>query len=311
MGQRLGVIKGVVIGLLVAALTGCSSAGDPGSSMVVAPDGASSAAPTTVAPISTSPPTTVSTTSTSVAVSTMTEPVRTGSAPPAWLGTRELPLRPGETNGIAQPTPVEFVDRQLWTEDVLTPPGDEVFVSSVTTPPPPDVIARSTWREQCPVALADLSYAQVSFVGFDGLFHTGEFILHREITPDVVEIFRELHAIGFPIEEMRVTTQEAVDAHPTGDSNNTSSFVCRPAVNSGNWSRHAHGGAIDINPFHNPYVLGDLVLPELASAYLDRDRDVPGMITPEVEELFATIGWGWGGDWNSASDWMHFSDTGG
>jgi len=250
MGQRLGVIKGVVIGLLVAALTGCSSAGDPGSSMVVAPDGASSAAPTTVAPISTSPPTTVSTTSTSVAVSTMTEPVRTGSAPPAWLGTRELPLRPGETNGIAQPTPVEFVDRQLWTEDVLTP-------------------------------------------------------------PDVVEIFRELHAIGFPIEEMRVTTQEAVDAHPTGDSNNTSSFVCRPAVNSGNWSRHAHGGAIDINPFHNPYVLGDLVLPELASAYLDRDRDVPGMITPEVEELFATIGWGWGGDWNSASDWMHFSDTGG
>ena len=307
MAQHLGVIKVVVTGLLAfAALIGCSSASDPGGSAVAAP-----ATTTTTSTSTSTTTTTTTTTTTSVAVSTTTEPVRTGSAPPAWLGTRELPLRSGETNGIAQPTPAEFVDRQLWTEDVLPPPSNDVFVSSVTTPPPPDVVARSTWREECPVAREDLSYAQVSFVGFDGLFHTGEFILHREITPDVVEIFRELHAMEFPIEEMRVTTQEAVDAHPTGDSNNTSSFVCRPAVNSGNWSRHAHGGAIDINPFHNPYVKGDLVLPELASAYLDRDRDVPGMITPEVEALFATIGWGWGGDWSSASDWMHFSDTGG
>ncbi len=115
----------------------------------------------------------------------------------------------------------------------------------------------------------------------------------------------------FPIEEMHVTTQEAMDAPPTGDSNNTSSFVCRPAVNSGMWSRHAHGGAIDINPFHNPYVKGDLVIPELASAYLDRERELPGMITSEIEVLFAGIDWGWGGNWNSSSDWMHFSDTGG
>ena len=223
----------------------------------------------------------------------------------------ELELRPGEDNGISQPTPPELLDRQLWTTDVLPAPVDDSFVSNITTPPPNDVVARSSWRADCPVPLKDLSYVQVSFVGFDGLFHTGELIVHKDFAEGVVEIFDVVHEMRFPIEEMRVTTQEAVDAHPTGDSNNTSSFVCRPAVNSGAWSRHAHGGAIDINPFHNPYVKGDLVIPELATAYLDRERDVPGMITAEIEAMFSELGWGWGGDWSSASDWMHFSDTGG
>ena len=237
-------------------------------------------------------------------------PPRLGEPRPVWLGTNELPLRAGEDNGVVQPTPVELTDRQLWTDDVLPPPPDDTFVSSVVSPPPADVVARSTWNSDCPVQLDELTYAQVSFFGFDGWFHTGEFIVRNEFADGVVDIFAELHEMRFPIEQMVVTTQEALDAHPTGDSNNTSSFVCRPAVNSSNWSRHALGGAIDINPFHNPYRKDDLVLPELASAYLDRDRDVPGMVSPEVVELFADIGWGWGGNWRSVDDWMHFSDTG-
>jgi len=236
---------------------------------------------------------------------------RLGTAPPDWLGTRLLPLRPGETNGIAEATPTELVDRRLWTTDVLPAPVDDTFVSEITSPPPDDVLARSTWRDGCPVPVTELAYAQVSFVGFDGRFHTGEFITRVGHVDGLVEVFAELHAMRFPIEEMVVTTQEAVDAHPTGDSNNTSSFVCRPAVNSGSWSRHALGGAIDINPFQNPYVKGDLVIPELASAYLERVDERVGMVTPPVVELFAQMGWSWGGNWNSAKDWMHFSDTGG
>ena len=69
-------------------------------------------------------------------------------------------------------------------------------------------------------------------------------------------------------------------------------------------------GAIDLNPFHNPYVNGDVVLPELASSYLDRDNVRPGMITAEVVAIFTDIGWGWGGQWRSIKDWMHFSDNG-
>lgn len=236
---------------------------------------------------------------------------RTGRAAPEWLGTRDLPLRPGETNGVAQPTPAELLDRQFWSVEVLAPPVDDVFVSAIVSPPPAQVLARSTFRDDCPVAADEIAYATVSFLGFDGRFHTGEFITRVGHVEALVGVFASLHEMRFPIEQMQVTTQEAVDAHPTGDSNNTSSFVCRPAVNSASWSRHALGGAIDINPFHNPYVKGGLVIPELATAYLDRTDLRVGMVTPEVIELFANIGWGWGGNWNSASDWMHFSDTGG
>jgi hypothetical protein len=59
-------------------------------------------------------------------------------------------------------------------------------------------------------------------------------------------------------------------------------------------------------------VKGDLVLPELASAYLDRSRTAPGIIRPGdvVTRAFASIGWGWGGDWHSLKDYEHFSRNG-
>jgi hypothetical protein len=128
----------------------------------------------------------------------------------------------------------------------------------------------------------------------------------------VVEVFSKLFEAGYPIEQMRVVRLEEVDDHPTGDWNETTSFVCRPAVGSSNWSQHAFGLAIDVNPFHNPYLRGDLVIPELASAYTDRSDVRVGMIFDDdvVVEAFADIGWTWGGDWNSLKDWMHFSKTG-
>ncbi|WP_229022942.1 M15 family metallopeptidase [Actinomarinicola tropica] len=66
-----------------------------------------------------------------------------------------------------------------------------------------------------------------------------------------------------------------------------------------------------MNPFQNPYVRGDVVLPERASAYLDRDWHRPGMIQPGdvVTRSFAAIGWTWAGEWSSP-DLMHFTATG-
>ncbi len=54
------------------------------------------------------------------------------------------------------------------------------------------------------------------------------------------------------------------------------------------------------------------MLPELASAYLDRADVRPGMIVSRdvVNGAFAAIGWGWGGHWRSLKDWMHFSQNG-
>jgi hypothetical protein len=231
-------------------------------------------------------------------------------ARPDWLGTRLLPLRPDEF-GEVQPTPPELQDRQLETLDLLPPPEGSEFASSIG-PIPSDVLARSSWVPACPVTVDELSYLTMSHYGFDQKFHTGEMIVNAAVAEEVVEIFRRLHEARFPIEQMRVITKEEIDAHPTGDWNDTTSFVCRPAVGSESWSQHAFGLAIDINPFHNPYVKGDLVLPELASAYADRTDVRVGMIFAGdvVTEAFGEIGWGWGGNWKTLKDWMHFSQSG-
>ena len=250
--------------------------------------------------------TTAPTTTTTIPTMTTTNPY----ARPDWLGTRLLPLRP-DGHGEVLATPRELVDRQLETIDLLDPPPSQEFVSSIEAIPP-EVLTRSSWTEDCPVTLDELRYLTVSHFGFDGEFHTGEIIVNTAVAEDVVDVFARLHEARFPIEQMRVTTLEQVDDHPTGDFNETGSFVCRPAVGSSNWSYHAHGLAIDVNPFHNPYQKGDLVIPELASVYTDREDVRRGMIVAGdvVTEAFAEIGWEWGGNWNTLKDWMHFSTTG-
>lgn len=258
---------------------------------------------------------TTSTTTTTLAATTTSPPLSTTTtvdpyARPNWLGTRPLPLR-HDDHGEVQPTPPELVDRQLATIDNLAPPGVPGFQWSID-PIPADVLARSSWTEECPVSLDELSYLTISHLGFDGETHTGEMIVNASVASDVVGVFRRLFEERFPIEQMRVITAEEIDAHPTGDWNDTTSFVCRPAVGSSSWSQHAYGLAIDINPFHNPYLKGDLVLPELASAYTDRDDVRRGMIVEDdvVTQAFSDIGWGWGGNWSSLKDWMHFSQSG-
>jgi hypothetical protein len=222
-----------------------------------------------------------------------------------------LPLGP-DGPGVAQPTPPDLVDRRLPTRDLLPPPADGRFAATVT-PVPDAVLARSTWRPDCPVRPDDLRYVTVVFRGFDGAPHTGELLLHARVADAVVSVFEQLFAAGFPIERMRVTSRAELDAAPTGDDNTTTAFVCRPTVGSTSWSAHASGLAVDVNPFQNPYRRGDLVLPELAGAYLDRGDRRPGMIRPGgvVTRAFAAIGWTWGGTWRSPRDLMHFSATGG
>jgi D-alanyl-D-alanine carboxypeptidase len=231
----------------------------------------------------------------------------------AWrVGARRLPLRP-DGFGQVLPTPAALRNRRLPTIDRLPPPPGGRFQATVR-PIGPAVRARmgATWRPGCPVPLADLRYVTVSFHGFDGRPHTGELVVHRRVADQLVSVFARLHQASFPIEEMRLVTTADLGAHPTGDGNNTAAFVCRRARTQMRWSAHAYGLAVDVNPFQNPYRRGDLVLPELASAYLDRDRVRPGMIRPGdvVTTAFAAIGWSWGGTWRSPTDSMHFSATG-
>ena len=234
--------------------------------------------------------------------------------PGAWrVGARSLPLRP-DGFGQVLPTPAALRTRRLPTVDRLPPPPGGRFRSAIR-PIGPAVRARmgATWKPGCPVGLADLRDVTVSFRGFDGRPHTGELVVHRRVAAEVVSVFARLYRARFPIEEMRLVTTADLEAHPTGDGNNTAAFVCRAARKQARWSAHAYGLAVDVDPFQNPYRRGDLVLPELASSYLDRARARPGMIRQGdvVTAAFAAIGWTWGGTWRSPKDLMHFSATGG
>jgi|RhiMetdeSRZDD1v2_1073273.scaffolds.fasta_scaffold211742_2 D-alanyl-D-alanine carboxypeptidase len=232
----------------------------------------------------------------------------------AWrVGARPLPRR-ADGFGQVRPTPAALQDRRLATVDRLPPPPGGRFRSTVARIGPA-VRARmgATWRPGCPVGLDDLRYVTVSFRGFDGRPHTGELVVHERVAGAVVSVFARLYRARFPIEEMRLVTGADLTAPPTGDGNNTAAFACRRARKQARWSAHAYGLAVDVNPFQNPYQRGDLVLPELASAYLDRDRRRPGMVRTgdAVTAAFAAVGWTWGGTWRSPRDLMHFSATGG
>ncbi len=282
----------------------------PETTTTVAPSGSFLAATTAAVVTTTSTPAT-----TLPAPTTTTVPPEPGTVRPDWLGTRVLPER-ADGLGEIQSTPVEMINRRFPTIDLLDPTPSTEFVGTFG-PIPPDVLHRSTWREECPVGVDDLSYLVVSFYGFDGEPHLGELIVNAEFGEQMVDVFRVIYEQRFPLEQMRVITFPELDAPPTGDWNDTTSFVCRPVVaQDSGWSMHAYGLAIDLNPFHNPYWRGEVVVPELAMAYTDRANLRPGMLVPEdpgaiaIIDAFAGMGWEWGGNWQTLKDWMHFSENG-
>jgi hypothetical protein len=253
----------------------------------------------------------------SAAPSPSAGPVPTFARPspvPAWVvGASPLPLR-ADGFGQVLPTPKVLRDRRLPTKDLLPPPADGAF-HATTGPITPALRARmgDTYRAGCPVGLAQLRYLTLTFRGFDGKAHTGELVVAASAAPSVVRAFRALYAQGFPIEEMRLPTTADVTAPPTGDGNDTAAFVCRAARGQTRFSAHAYGLAIDVNPFHNPFVRDDLVLPELASAYRDRSWVRPGMLLrgSAAVRAFTREGFTWGGDFRRPKDYQHFSLTGG
>ena len=240
------------------------------------------------------------------------EQVNTAVTRPDWLGTRPLPTT---SDGVVVPqtTPEELVNRQFITVDTLAPPAAGADYESSIAPLEGDALARSTWNEDCPVTVDELRYLTMSFWGFDDRPHTGEMIVNASVAEDVVEVFGKLFEARFPIEEMRIATQDDLDAPPTGDGNMTTSFVCREVVGDSNeFSQHAFGLAVDIDPFQNPYIKGDVILPELATSYTDRTDIKPGMHIEggPVVAAFEEIGWVWGGRWRTLKDYQHFSLNG-
>lgn len=325
--RHTGLVHRIATGLLALTLittaAACGSGGTrdaAAASPTPSPSATSTPAPSFTSPsTSPSPSSSVSPPEAPSATPTPTPPRRLppsgrpviGTGPPPWLGTRVLP-RTSTGLGEVRPTPPELVQRRFTLPDTVAALPGSGFDSRVSTPAPGEVIARSTWRPGCPVAARDLSWVRLTFWGFDGRRHTGELLVNSSVATDLVGVFRRLYAARFPFEEMRITRRDELDAPPTGDGNDTGVFSCRATVGATSYSQHAYGLAVDLDPFQNPYVKGDVVLPELASSYLDRSWVRPGMITAggPVVRAFRAIGWTWGGTWHSLKDLQHFSANG-
>jgi hypothetical protein len=186
-----------------------------------------------------------------------------------------------------------------------------VFAGTATRVTAADLPA--SWRPGCPVGPDELRKLQLSYWGFDDQPHTGTLVVHAGEADAIVDVFRRLYDHRFPIRKM-----EPIDVYGGSDdasiaADNTSAFNCRNAVASGpaQWSAHAYGKAIDVNPVENPYILNGEVLPPAGAMFRDRSNVRPGMAVRggELVAAFAAAGWSWGGVWASP-DYQHFSSTG-
>ncbi len=170
-------------------------------------------------------------------------------------------------------------------------------------------LKKHLWHPGCPTPLSQLRLLTVGFVGFDRQAHTGELVVNANAAGPLRKVFGRLYHLRFRIREMQPLTDSGDD---------TASFECRDAASSPcpgtppthTWSEHAYGEAVDVNPIENPYTGCGHTREKASIPYLNRSHHRPGMVTVAVVEAFASVGWGWGGNWSATKDYMHFSATG-
>ena len=157
--------------------------------------------------------------------------------------------------------------------------------------------------------IADLAYLRLSHHGFDGAVHEGELVVHRDLAPEVIAIFKALFDHRFPVEKMRLVDDYQGDDDRSMADDNTSGFNCRPVAGKPLvFSKHSYGRAIDVNPLVNPRLSSGTVAPPAGAEYANRQRKGAGILRAgegAVRE-FTRRGWTWGGGWVSMKDYQHF-----
>ncbi|MGV0788366.1 M15 family metallopeptidase [Mycolicibacterium sp. XJ2] len=214
------------------------------------------------------------------------------------------------------PPPAESTPPSTTTTTPQTTAAAPPPPPTTPSPPPARVLPVTaaelgeSWRPGCPLEPERLRRVEIDHLGMDLQTHRGELVVHEDLVTEVIDIFERLRQARYPIEKMQTP-----DHYPGADDelsmrdNNTSAFNCRDIPGTGNWSLHAYGRAIDINPLINPYIDSTgAYQPANAAPYLDRTRIDPGLLhdgDPAVR-IFTDRGWEWGGDWRTPKDYQHF-----
>ena len=179
------------------------------------------------------------------------------------------------------------------------------------------IINAGEWHRGCPVWPSQLRVLSFRYHGFDQGTNIGQIVVNAKFAYPLATVFAKLYRMRFPIRDAAFSSAYGPHAWKSGDV--TASFECRNAGASPcsksstthQWSMHAFGEAIDLDPRENPYVGCGMTRDKTAISYMKRSWHRPGMVIPAVQQAFASIGWGWGGSWfGSTKDYMHFSANG-
>lgn len=148
------------------------------------------------------------------------------------------------------------------------------------------------------------------YYSFDGRVHQGQMVLDKDLVKDVKKVFDVALKEKFPIKsvipmsDMRFRKNGRWDDDMSMAAGNSSSFNYREITGGGRLSNHAYGRAVDLNTFQNPYIKGKISLPPGAKY----DPAAPGTFTADspIVKTFISLGWAWGGNWKSPTDYQHF-----
>ena len=167
-------------------------------------------------------------------------------------------------------------------------------------------------RQEIPVpreVLKRQKIFDVTYFSFDEKLHQGQLVMDTNVISDIRKVFNLIRKIKFPIRtvipfvDRSAMSKEEVLA----TLNNSSAFNYRLIRGSNILSNHAFGRAIDINPFLNPFIDGNHVLPE--GARYDPKASGTLLANGNVVVCFKKMGWVWGGDWKDKKDYMHFEKS--
>lgn len=190
--------------------------------------------------------------------------------------------------------------------------GDNPIIDSDITKQ--QALAQNPNKPKAPKEILDQQeLLSVTYFSFDSKLHRGQIVIHRDLSNDIIDLFKLALDIKFPVAKV------VPSAHPDYlwdpqklviRDNYTHGFTYRFSARTGKLSMHSKGRAIDINPMQNPFIRyqddEQIIFPKDAKW----DPSIKGTLHKdnEIVRFLESRGWEWGGHWTpetGRTDYMH------
>lgn len=142
----------------------------------------------------------------------------------------------------------------------------------------------------------------VEYLDAHGVLRSGHVLVDKSMAAPLSETLLQLKHSGFNIQQFRPLQELSFNDDESMEQNFSSSFNFRFVEGISQFSLHAIGLGVDLNPMQNPQIKDSATTPPKASY----NPKAAGTITPEIAQTAKAQGFEWGGDWTSLKDYMHF-----